>query len=98
MVDKCLGHQTLSAVQLGAAIAPTVPSGTREMWVQADTANVRYTLDGTTVPTAAVGMIVVAGAHQALVIRGSMSMKNASFIAESGSPKLNIMYIGQSDT
>lgn len=98
MVDKCLGHQTLSAANLAAAYAPTIPDGTREMWVQADTNNVRYTLDGTTTPTASVGMIVIAGAHQPLVIRGSMSMKNARFILESGSPKLNIMYIGQSDS
>jgi hypothetical protein len=97
MVDECLGYQRIAAANLATAIAPTIPAGTREIHMQADTQNIRYTLDGTT-PTATNGMILVAGAHQPQVIRLSQSLHAIKFILESGSPNLNLHYFGQSDS
>lgn len=97
MKDKCLGHQRIAAATLASATAPTIPSGTTEIWAQADTNNVRYTLDGST-PTATNSGIIVAGAHQPAVFRmATMSAAAIKFIAESGSPNLNLTYFGQSD-
>lgn len=98
MKDKCLGHQQISAATLASATTPTIPDGTREIWAQCATNNVRYTLDGTTTPTSTVGMQLIAGAHQPLVLTLSMSCLNVKFILESGSPTLSLMYFGQSDS
>ncbi len=97
MVDKCLGHQRIAAAQLASAVAPTIPSGTREVWLQSYTNNVRFTLDGTT-PTATVGMLVFATSNTPVKITLGMGLMNLKFIAESGSPNLNLVYFGQSDT
>lgn len=97
MVDKCLGHQRIAAANLASAISPTIPSGTREAWVQCDTNNVRMTLEGTT-PTSTVGMQIVAGAHHPARVTIGMGLHQMKFIAESGSPNLQLTYFGQSDS
>jgi uncharacterized protein YfaP (DUF2135 family) len=89
-----LGFQQVTAAQLASAIALTLPVGTERAEIQAETANVRYRLDGTN-PTAAIGAIVVAGAHQPRVITIEGGLKAAKFILESGSPLLNVHYFGR---
>lgn len=45
-----------------SSTALTAPAGATYAVVTAETANVRYTLDGVTTPTASVGIILAAGA------------------------------------
>lgn len=57
-----LGYQKIevtSAVKTGALF--TLPTGVSGAMLQAETQNVRYTMDGTTVPTAVNGMLLITG-------------------------------------
>ncbi len=64
------GYTPLSPGQhnlaLTSSTALTIPTGARYATVCASTATVRYTTDGTTTPTASVGMPLPAGACMAL--------------------------------
>ena len=96
MVEKCLGHQRIAAATLASSTAPTIPTGTREMWVSCDTNNVRMTLDGTT-PTSTNGMQIIAGTNLPIKVTLAMGLHSAKFILESGTPNLTLTYFGQSD-
>jgi uncharacterized protein YfaP (DUF2135 family) len=93
MANNVKGFQQVTAAELSAAVALTVPAGTERALIQAETANVRYRVDGSD-PTASVGMIVIAGAHQPLEITTAGGLIAAKFIAASGSPLLNVTYYG----
>lgn len=58
--------------------------------LQAEAANIRYTMDGTP-PTTAVGMLLIVGAPEMFLMEDFMRIK---FIGASGTPKLNIHYSG----
>lgn len=57
-----LSYERVQAVPGGAqtAAALTIPSTCQRAQLQADTADIRYTCDNATNPTAAVGMLLVA--------------------------------------
>lgn len=86
------GFQQIDSAALAAAVALTVPAGTERAWLQAETANVRFRLDGSD-PTASVGMLVIAS-QAPIEISSAAGLKAAKFIAASGSPKLNVTYFG----
>jgi len=75
---------------LGSATAPTIPAGCRFALFQAETQAVRYRVDGVD-PTASVGMrLLTTDPPRAISIEeGLLAIK---FIAETGSPKVNITY------
>lgn len=93
MANNVLGHQKIAAAALASAQTLTLPAGTDRAWLQADTANIRYTLDGTT-PTSVLGMILVSGAHRPLEISLAGGLAAAKFILESSTPNLNVTYFG----
>lgn len=66
-----------------------IPTGATSVFLQAETANVRYRDDGGA-PTASIGNLVVAGAGGQILYGGTFSALR--FIAASGSPLLNIAF------
>jgi len=86
------GYTPLSPGQHNLAItsstALTIPTGARYATVCASTAAVRYTTDGTTTPTASVGMPLQAGACMAL----SGPTVLANFLAISVTGTLDVEY------
>jgi hypothetical protein len=80
-----LGYQQITS--LGSAVGLTVPTGATFAVISAETAAVRYRDDGTS-PTATIGMPIPAGT----TITYSGSLTAIKFIAESGSPVLDISY------
>lgn len=94
MASQVKGTQQLTAVQLGSAIGLTIPAGADRCIVQAEGAPVRYRLDGTS-PTAAIGMrLLQTDSPREFVLE--VGMETVKFIAESGSPLLNVTYFGSS--
>lgn len=87
-----LGEQRITAATLASATPLTIPAGANQAECWADTANVRFTRDGSTVPTGSVGGLIIAGAHQPTVFKGNLA--DLQFIAASGSPNLYIIYYG----
>jgi hypothetical protein len=82
---------TLSPDQHNLAITTatglTPPVGATIAWVQARTASVSYTLDGTTTPTSSVGNTLAAGGQ--LVLYGASAIKNFSAISATGTLDVN---------
>lgn len=66
-----------------------IPTGAQMVFLQAETANVRYRDDGGA-PTASIGNLVVAGAGGQILYGGTFSALR--FIAASGSPLLNVAF------
>lgn len=93
-LHTCLGFQQVTS--LSSATALTVPDGTHYALLQSETQNVRYRLDGSD-PTAAIGALIIAGAHQPHYIADIQRLKAAKFIEASASAKLNVHYFGCSD-
>lgn len=88
---NCLGYEQLSATQLASAIGlQSIPAGCECVWLQAETANVRWRMDGTN-PATAVGMLLVASAVPTVIVGKLADLK---FVAASGSPLLNVTYWG----
>lgn len=96
MNHKCLGHQAILAASLAAAIVPTIPDGTRTVWITVDSAPVRFTMDGETTPTSTVGLRLVQNLAP-LVINNATAINNLQFILESGSPNIQLAYFGASE-
>lgn len=94
MATNVKGFQTIGDVALGSAGPLTVPVGTERAWLQCSGGNVRYTLDGSTTPTASVGMIIVNGAHQPVEIAVTAGLRDMKVIKESGTVILQITYFG----
>ena len=86
-LGRPVGFQTITSA-LSAAVAPTVPVTARYAYFQADTADVKWTDDGTT-PTASVGMTIT-HAQAPWLYAGKLDA--LQFILVSGSPVLNISY------
>lgn len=84
-----MGYQQISAATLAAATALTVPAGANVALIKSDTANVRWTDDGVTAPTAAIGMLMLS-TDQAYEYWGTLGQ--LKFILAGGSPVLNISY------
>lgn len=70
------------------------PAAAHLCWIQADGDVIRYTLDGSTVPTSSVGMILPA--NEKIEI-GITVLKNIKFIRGSGACVLLITYFGGRD-
>jgi apolipoprotein N-acyltransferase len=82
-----LGFQQISAATLASATSLTVPAGATVAVVAPDTAAVRWRDDGTA-PTTSVGMSLAA----ATVFEYWGNLSAIQFIAQTGSPVLNISY------
>lgn len=80
-----LGYQQIT--DLSSAVGLTVPSGATLALIQPETKSVRWRDDGSN-PTAAVGLVIEAGAT--LVYNGSLSALKVIETAASG--KLNVSY------
>jgi len=81
-----------NAVQTAAAL--TIPASTTHVQIQAETRDVRYTMDGTD-PTATTGMIFAATAPEPLYEFLSEDLHRIRFIADGGGqgdPLLNFHY------
>lgn len=87
--DHCIGFQRLDDTDLIAAVALTVPAGSRFCLVQCEdsTQSVRYRSDGTN-PTAGVGMLMVAG--RMIVYTGDP--RKLKFIRTVAGAVLNVEY------
>jgi hypothetical protein len=81
-----LGYQQLAANSTAQAL--TVPAGANCALFAVETANVRWRDDGVA-PTTSAGMPIVAGAAP-FFYSGTLSA--LQFIAESGSPLVNVSY------
>ena len=93
MASQVLGEQRIAAAALAAAVAPTLPAGTRYALLSADTAPIRFTLDGATTPTATVGLrLLITEPPYRLTLE--MGLAEVKFILESGSPNLYLVYCG----
>ena len=68
------------------------PSGAKAIsaLITSETAQIRYTLDGSTTPTSDIGHLMSPG--DALILDDSTAVKNFKFILVSGSPVLNVTY------
>lgn len=90
MIDQrfvAVGYQQITS--LNSAVGLTVPTGGADVAIiAADTAAVRWRDDGTA-PTASIGM-PLSNTGSALEYSGSLS--KIQFIAQTGSPVLNISY------
>ena len=90
-----LGYCQLSATQLTGVVGLSscssgIPAGATAVALQAKTANVRYTDDGKTTPTATVGMQIIS-AQLPIYYPGTLS--NLRFIAATGgSPILDVLF------
>ena len=83
-----LGFQQISAATLATAVGLTIPAGATVALLSVDTAPVRWRDDGTA-PTASIGMPIPSGQAP---FQYSGTLANLQFIAESGSPVLNVSY------
>jgi len=91
-----LGYCQLSAGALSSATGLAscsggIPAGATMVVLQAETANVRYRDDGIA-PTALVGLILISG-QSPMLYTGTLS--KLKFIAESGSPLLDVAFYRQ---
>jgi len=86
------GFQQLTGIN-AAAVALTVPAGTREAWLQAEGTNVRYRVDGVD-PTASVGGVLVAGAPDSLMLTIEAGLYDAMVIGVDADSILNVHYFG----
>lgn len=81
-----LGYQQVTSI--GSAAILAVPAGANFAIISAESAGVRWTDDGS-VPTATVGM-PMADTDAPLQYSGTLTA--LQFIAQTGSPKLNVSY------
>jgi hypothetical protein len=94
------GFQQLTAANLAASfpLTPVKQAGTGQApnaaYMTASATAVRYTDDGTTVPTAAIGMRLPVGVAPFLY-QGNLA--NFRAILESGTPTLDVTYLLVSD-
>lgn len=78
------------ALTCATATSLTVPGTAAQCQVTVEGADVRYTYDGVTTPTATTGFLAMAGAL--LNFSGATLLSNLKFIAVGGSPTLNVQY------
>jgi hypothetical protein len=83
-----LGYQQIPAATLASATPLEVPAGANFAVIQAEAAAVRWR-DDKTAPTATVGMILSNTGNN---LEYSGTLANLEFIAETGSPILNVSY------
>lgn len=83
-----LGYQQLTSAELAEATLLTIPAGANLAVISVEGAGVRWRDDGT-MPTASVGMPIAEGAAP-FVYSGTLSA--IAFIAQSGSPLVNVSY------
>ena len=83
----CVGRQTIS-VTTGAVSTLTVPAGANAALIQADGSSVSITLDGTTNPTASVGLRLDDGA----MFNVDSSLSAVKLIARTATTNVQICY------
>lgn len=82
-------HQQITG--LSAVQTPTVPASARVAYVQAETQNVHYTIDGTA-PATTNGLLLVAGASPTkIAIEGGLAA--LKFKEDTPSAKVNMAYL-----
>lgn len=84
-----ISHEQVTG--LSSVQTPTIPAGTRQAYVQAESQNIRYTLDGTA-PSTSNGLILYAG-HPPTIITVEAGLNALKMLEESASAKANLMYI-----
>ena len=89
---RCLGYQQFTAGTIDTAQALTVPEGTAEVWLQAETQNIRLRFDATN-PTTAIGMLLSTTAPLPLIYNGSPGAIRAISAVAGG--VLNVSYFGR---
>lgn len=90
-MNGVLGFEQIT--DLSTAKSLTIPPGTQQAWLQAESDNVRYRIDGQD-PTASVGMLIKAADDRPTKISAHAGLKRIRVIAASGTPKLNVTYFG----
>lgn len=75
---------------IASATALTIPSGALQAVVCASGNNVNYTYDGTTTPTASVGLPLLT--NQCVQFSGATVLANLKFIQQSATATLNVGY------
>ena len=83
-----LGYQQIGAATLANATPLTVPAGANFAIIEAETAAVRWR-DDSTAPTASVGMSL---SNTGSPLEYSGPLAKIQFIAQTGSPILNVSY------
>lgn len=87
-------YTPLSPMQAGLAIASstglTIPTGATYAVVCAEGANVRYSTDGTTTPTATIGMLLLQ--NNCLPLQGSTTLANFKAIQQTATATLDVSY------
>lgn len=79
-----------TALAITASTGLTVPTGSTYSVVCAEGANVRYSTDGTTTPTASVGMQLLQ--NQCLPLQGATTIANFKAIQQSATATLDASY------
>ncbi len=85
---RALSYEKIN--DLSTAKGLNVPAGATMAWLQAETSNIRYLLDGST-PTATGGLVMRATEPP---IELQCELAPAKFIQEAAGAKLNIVYFG----
>lgn len=88
----CTGQEKITGLSTAKTLTAALVKDSSTVWVQALTQNVRMTLDGTTVPTASVGIRLTAG-DPPLVI-ATVDALQAQFIEETSAAVLEVAYFG----
>jgi hypothetical protein len=88
---KALGYTQVTVLTSAVGVG-TIPAGTENVLLQAETQDVRYRDDGTP-PTAAIGMILAAKTMYSFTVAEIARM---SFIESAATAKLNISFYGRS--
>jgi hypothetical protein len=81
-------YASLTAARTLATVVGTIPTTATHLWIECEAQNVRYRLDGTD-PTAAIGLRLVKDGNAAGVWLTRAQWKNAKFIEETATAKLN---------
>ncbi len=81
-------YAALTAARTLATVVGTIPPTATHLWIECEGQNVRYRLDGTD-PTAAIGLQLVPATTVKGVMLTRAQWKNAKFIEEAATAKLN---------
>ena len=85
---RAIGYEKIGT--LTSATGLTIPEGATMAWLQAETANIRYRLDGGT-PNATTGLLMRATEPP---IELQCELPPARFIEETSGAKLSVTYFG----
>lgn len=90
-----LSHEQLSVTTIQTFANLTMPTNTHGVRLQATANNIVYTMDGSSVPTATIGMVLVVGNTPEDF--NVDDIKKIKFISASGTAKLEVHYYAGRD-